>query len=128
MSLRVMRTCFSILLFFGSAFLCTIRAERVSEKQKVLILIARIEELRDAVLILGGVKMSPAEAASWMRKDKALSQPEDDVVASLFIYRVSESAENVPNWIIFKDGRRVKVQFFLEDALKRAEHIPKGAE
>lgn len=103
-------------------------AEKVSERQKVILLIHRIEELRDAVFIRDDVEISCKEAAAWMRKDPALLGDED-TAAIFFIHRVSSSLDTKkPFWSRFRDGRTIKVEDFLLAELKKTDRIPKGAE
>ncbi len=117
-----------ILFLSAIGFTQRIAAEQVSERQKILILIARLEALKDAVFIRDDGELSCTAAAAWMREDPAL-HGEKFVAASVFIDRVSASpTTKKPYWIRFADGSRINAGVYLRTELKRAEYFPIRAE
>jgi hypothetical protein len=117
------------LVFFLGALLLSaqeVRAEQVTETQKILVLISTVEALGDAVFLKEDARITCAQAADWMRQDPSLQ--DEYPAARAFLERVSMSAEGKAYWILLKDGRRIQVFAFLLQTLERLESMPPDAE
>jgi hypothetical protein len=94
-------------------------AQGSAEMQKIELLIAKVETLKDAVFIRNGTEHSPTDAAKLLRHKLGALDPAT-VTAEQFIEQAGtkSSSTGVPYQIRFPDGRTIPSAEFLHEKLK----------
>jgi len=111
----------ALLIFCGSATAQT-TTKTLTEREKIELLIAAVEQLQDAEFIRNGTAYSASRAAEHLRAK--LKKAGDRVkTAQDFITGIASSSyfSGTPYYIKFKDGRQITAKEFLEAKLKEIE-------